>query len=329
MADSSSFSEHFPLSYRARSLVAVVESPFSALHASSPEHPESSRRLEAIDAALRQWDYGVAPPDRIEARAATEEEIGWVHSPSYIATIKATSQKDNHTIGGETLVNRHSWNAARYAVGAGLTACDLIISGKYRSAFALSRPPGHHAERAAAMGFCLFNTIAIAAEYALRNYGLDRIMIIDWDAHHGNGTQNTFYSRDNIFFLSIHQSPLYPGTGDICETGEDKGIGATLNIPMPAGQKDDDYLRLFHDRVIPAILSFRPSLILVSAGFDAHRDDPLCGMELTASGYGLLTRELRRVIESLPSGKLAFILEGGYNLEGLAQSVISVLRQLS
>jgi acetoin utilization deacetylase AcuC-like enzyme len=214
------------------------------------------------------------------------------------------------------------------AVGGFLRLLDAIAAGENPNGFALVRPPGHHALRNRAMGFCMFNTIAIGAEYLKRTYGAKRILIMDWDVHHGNGTQDAFYEDPSVLYISTHQFPYYPGSGAMDEVGAGAGEGYTVNIPLPAGCADAEYLRVFSDLVIPAAAKFAPEWILVSAGFDPHRRDPLGGMGVTEEGFAAMAKMLLEVADQCSDGRIAFLLEGGYDLAGLRNSVAAVLNAL-
>jgi len=291
-------------------------------------HPESPQRLEAI--------YGMIDRNAAEfrlkeipVRSASIDEISNNHSRHYVERIAATAGHDHMYLDPDTSTSADSWDAAIRAVGGLLNLVDEVVSGDARNGFALVRPPGHHAEWDRAMGFCLFNNVAIAARHAIEKHGMKRVAIVDWDLHHGNGTQRSFYEDKRVLFISTHQYPHYPGSGSVRETGRGEGEGYTVNIPFAAGAGDTDYLAVFQKVVSPVLRSFRPELILVSAGFDAHQSDPLGGMELSDSGYDQLLRVLMHRAEELCSGRIVLTLEGGYNLQALRDSVRAVLRCLS
>lgn len=290
-------------------------------------HVESPRRLEAIYKMIEtEIDF---PLVVIEPRPATEEEIGFVHSPSYVKFISQTSGKERVYLDPDTSTSPGSFETALLAAGGLMKAADLIMEGRIRNGFALVRPPGHHAEADQAKGFCIFNNVAVAAEYLVRKYGLKRILIADWDLHHGNGTQNAFYRRNDVLFFSTHQFPYYPGSGDWDEIGEDEGEGFTVNVPLSPGRTDAEYLFIYRNILGPIAAAYKPEFILVSAGFDIHADDPLGGMLVTGEGFGALAAELLGTAMRLAQGRILFTLEGGYSLEGLADGVQEVLRQLS
>ncbi len=290
-------------------------------------HPESPKRLEAI---YRMIDEEITFPYlTIDPRAATEEEVQWVHTSSYVAAIKATSGKERVVLDPDTSTSARSYEVALLAVGGLLEALELIIEGKVQNAFAFVRPPGHHAEASRAMGFCLFNNVAIGAEYLLKKHGQKRILITDWDLHHGNGTQNSFYDRKDVLYFSTHQFPHYPGTGHWSETGEGDGEGFTVNVPLTPGKTDGDYLYIFEKILSPITEEFDPDFILVSAGFDIYEGDPLGGMQITAEGFGALANVLMDLAHKHCKDRILFTLEGGYNLQGLRAGSKEVLLQLS
>jgi acetoin utilization deacetylase AcuC-like enzyme len=222
-----------------------------------------------------------------------------------------------------------SFRVAKLATGGALAAVDRVMDGTVDNAFVAARPPGHHALPDRAMGFCLINHVAVAARYVQKKYGLERVLIVDWDVHHGNGTQDIFYSDPSVFYFSTHQWPHYPGSGAAAETGSGAGIGATLNVPLAKGDGDAEIVAAFADKLIPAAKSFRPDFVLVSAGFDGHRGDPLAGLEVTAVGYGELTRIVVDIANEYARGRLVSLLEGGYDLTALSRSVETHLLQLS
>ncbi|MFB0564621.1 MAG: histone deacetylase [Candidatus Aminicenantaceae bacterium] len=289
-------------------------------------HVESPQRIEAI---YRMLESEIAFSFvEIKPRFAREEEIQWIHSSSYIQTIKETSGKDRVILDPDTSTSSRSFETALLAAGGLLQAIDFIMEKKISNGFALVRPPGHHAEVSRAMGFCLFNNVAIGAEYLIKKYSLQKILIIDWDLHHGNGTQHSFYSRKDVLFFSTHQFPHYPGTGYWNETGMGDGEGFTVNVPLAPGKNENDYLLIYQNILSPIAYSFKPDFILVSAGFDIYRGDPLGGMEVSAEGFGALAGKLMSLAHELCQDRLLFTLEGGYNLEGLQQGIKHVLLHL-
>jgi acetoin utilization deacetylase AcuC-like enzyme len=264
----------------------------------------------------------------IAARDASGKELARVHEPAYIRRIEATREKSFTMLDPDTGACSRSYAAAVRAAGGTLAAADAVSDGGYAAAFALVRPPGHHAEAGRAMGFCLFNNVAVAAEHALRSRGLERVLIVDWDVHHGNGTMHSFYDSSRVHYFSVHQYPHYPGTGLSEETGRGGGAGHTVNVPFPSGQGDDEYLAAFHRVLVPIALEYRPELILVSAGFDTHETDPLAGMAVTNEGFSEMTRTIVRISRECCPGRIVLALEGGYNLEALGQGISSVLAAL-
>jgi acetoin utilization deacetylase AcuC-like enzyme len=287
-------------------------------------HPESPARLAAIlDDLERAPIEGVT----IEApRAATDAEIEAVHAPGYRAALAALAGQ-RVQLDPDTATSPRSVEAAMRAAGAAVGAVEAVMQGRADNAFALVRPPGHHAEPARAMGFCLFNNAAIAAE-AARRAGAERVLIVDWDVHHGNGTQDAFAARPDVFYMSVHQYPFYPGTGAAHEIGVEAGLGATVNCPLPGRQGDADYGVVFHDLFLPAARMFAPDLVIVSAGFDAHARDPLANMRVTERGYAAMTTLLAQLAAETCGGKLVLVLEGGYDLQALAGSVRASLEAL-
>ncbi|MEA1958508.1 MAG: histone deacetylase [Chloroflexota bacterium] len=264
----------------------------------------------------------------IRPRAATIEEISRVHSPSYIAYAESFARAGGGYLDGDTVASPGSYDAAVYAAGGVISAVDAVMGGEVNYALALVRPPGHHAIRNAAMGFCIFNNIAIAARDAMSSYKIDRVLIVDFDVHHGNGTQDEFYSDNTVLYFSTHQYPFYPGSGSTGETGSGDGIGYTVNIPLPAGCGDAEYIRAFEEVLVPVARRFKPQLILVSAGYDAHRADNISMMQVTTTGYANMVSILKRLADELCDGRLVFALEGGYNLDALADSIDATLNVL-
>jgi acetoin utilization deacetylase AcuC-like enzyme len=299
--------------------VGIVSDPIYLEH-DTGAHVEIAARLIKISETLQQ--SGVSKQlISVTPRAATTAEIAQIHDEKYIARLEACAKDGGGWLDGDTVMSPGSYKAAVYAAGGLLNATAEVMDGKLNSAFALVRPPGHHAIWNQAMGFCLFNNIAIAAKYALQKYKLERILIVDFDLHHGNGTQDAFYSDPQVLYFSTHQYPHYPGTGNFDEIGEGPGKGATINVPLPAGCGDDEYLKVFNEVLRPAAERYKPQLILVSAGYDAHWADNLGMMRLTVSGYARLTEILKELALKLCKGQLVLTLEGGYNLAALAASV--------
>lgn len=302
----------------------IVRDTIYLKHDMGSFHPESPERLqtiyEMIDEIGPQLNLAEIP-----VRQAALEEIETNHDPRYVSIIAATAGRENTFLDPDTSACAYSWDAAARAVGGLFNLIDAVTEGTVRNGFALVRPPGHHAERRRAMGFCLFNNVALAARYAMNRHGMTRIAIVDWDIHHGNGTQNSFYEDPRVLFISTHQFPHYPGSGGIREVGFGPGEGYTVNVPMAAGAGDDEYLTVFHTLVAPVLRAYRPELILVSAGFDAHYKDPLGGMSITDDGYGQMAQILMHLAAELCTGRLVMTLEGGYDLGALRNSVQRVL----
>lgn len=288
-------------------------------------HPESPERLRAIYNRLSHKDI----KDFLVVKApkkATREELAWNHSPQYIDRIAKTSGIDHYQLDPDTSTSADSWDTACFAVGGVFTALDEIFDGQLHTAFALIRPPGHHAEKDHAMGFCLFNNIALGAHYAIKVKRCQRVLIVDWDLHHGNGSQHSFYNNRQVLYFSTHQYPYYPGTGSAEETGEGEGEGFTINVPLGAGAGDKEYASIFNKLLEPVAIEFNPDLVLVSAGFDIYRDDPLGGMNVTVEGFFSLACKLIEISKKCADGRILFCLEGGYNLTGLKEGVAAVLR---
>ncbi|UCF99625.1 MAG: histone deacetylase [Spirochaetaceae bacterium] len=307
--------------------VAIVRDPIYLKHSNGPMHPEGPERLVTIDRMLSEFplkaQLGDVPP-----RDATFEELAWIHEEAYIRRIESTKYSRFTVLDPDTSATSDSYAAAIRAAGGMMEATEAVLSGRFPAAFAFVRPPGHHAEAGQAKGFCLFNNIAIAAAYALRRHDLKRVLIVDWDVHHGNGTMHSFYDTKEVLYFSAHQYPHYPGTGRIDEIGWNQGQGYTINIPLYGGQGDQDYLYIFREILVPVAREYAPELILVSAGFDTHRNDPLAGMAMTSGAYGRLTGILRELTEECCPGRLALALEGGYDHNALTEGVAAVLRNL-
>jgi acetoin utilization deacetylase AcuC-like enzyme len=284
------------------------------------EHPENAGRLSAIVSHLEQTGLieQLAP---IEPRPATLEELSLVHHESHIRHIQEVAQSGGGWLDMDTVMSAGSYRAALDAVGGAIEATRAVIEGEVSSAFALLRPPGHHAIPGRAMGFCLFNNIAIAARYALSRHKLERILIVDFDVHHGNGTQEAFNENPQVGYISVHQYPHYPGTGRIDEMGSGAARGTKVNVPLPGGSGDDEYRQVFARVITPATERFRPQLILVSAGYDAHLADQLATMQVSVAGFAQMTETLKELADKLCEGRLVFCLEGGYDLKALANSV--------
>ncbi|MCX7678308.1 MAG: histone deacetylase [Spirochaetes bacterium] len=306
---------------------AYLFDPIFIQHDPGFGHPERPERLVAIHSAISEsplWKELLV----LKPQKADIEIIEKNHSKKYIEEVKRTAEKGGGYLDMDTGLSAKSFEAALYAVGAGVVACDAIMEGKAVNGFCAVRPPGHHAEYDYASGFCLFNNVAIAARYLREKYGCERIAIFDWDVHHGNGTQHSFEEDDTVFYLSTHQMPLFPGTGSEREIGKGKGKGYTLNVPLEPGTTEREYLHAFRKKIIPAIESFKPNFILISAGFDAHKNDPLASIKLESRTYYTITKELTELAQEHCGGKMLAFLEGGYNLTALSEGVLNMMEAL-
>jgi len=289
-------------------------------------HVESPARIEVL-ARLLEEDPPV-PYHPIAPRPATDGELARVHEPGYIELIRSTAGK-TVPLDGDTTAGPKTWETALLAAGGFLECLDRIMDGTVPNALALVRPPGHHAEASRAMGFCFFNNVAIGAEHLLRRHGLKRVLIVDWDLHHGNGTERTFYERPDVLYFSTHQVPLFPGTGAVRYFGHGEGFGYNLNVPLLAGKGDADFLHIFERILAPVTDQFGPEFILASVGFDIAAGDPLGRMEVSPAGFGRLTASLVAMAERTAGGRLALVLEGGYDLAALREGVRETLRALA
>ncbi len=295
------------------------------------EHPENAGRLRSIEARLHESGLFEHLEPR-SGRKAGVHEVNLMHTRQHISQVEEAAQTGVNTLGSpDCIVSGQTYEAALHAVGAALEAVEEVASRRLDNAFCAVRPPGHHAEQSEAMGFCFFNNIALAAEFLVREMGFQRVAIVDFDVHHGNGTQHLFEERSDVFFISTHQHPrtCYPGTGFDSERGRGLGTGYTLNVPFLPGTQDAEYLAQFRTTVLPTLEAYRPDFVLVSAGFDAHREDPLASLELTETAYREATQELLQIADRFAEGRLVSLLEGGYHLEALASSVQEHLRVLT
>lgn len=291
-------------------------------------HPESAARLAAIKRCFEEEGL-TGRLSGVDPQPASMDDLRAVHTDDYLALLAKTSALTSTMMwGADTYIRPQSYEIARLAAGGVLRAVDAVLGGQAENALAAVRPPGHHATPSDAMGFCLLNNVAIAARYAQRVYRVQRVLIVDYDVHHGNGTQDAFYTDPSVLYISTHQYPLYPGTGALYDTGEGAGEGFTLNIPLPPGVGDAGYSRALSEVILPAARRFAPELILVSVGFDAHWSDPLANMKLSLRGYDLLARGLLAEARQLCQGRIVFVLEGGYNLQALSLGWANVARAL-
>lgn len=287
-------------------------------------HPESPQRIDAIFDHIKNTEVWKLA-EKIPVRKITEEELLKVHTPEYLKSLIEFCQKGGGRIDEDTVTCIKSFDIARIAAGSVLQAVDYVMQDKLKKVFCIIRPPGHHAVPESAMGFCLFSNISLGAVYALSKYNLERIMIIDWDAHHGNGTEKIFYDSEKVLTVSLHQYPFWPFTGNLDEMGKDRGKGFNLNVPVPEGFTDQLYIETFDKIIVPAARKYKPQLIFLAAGYDAHYKDTVSGLNLTSPIYDYLTKKIVDLSEEVCQGRLISCLEGGYNLEALAQGVFSTL----
>ena len=295
-------------------------------HFAGRVHPERPARI----AAMIEMAEGLkrSALEHCAPREASMEELALCHSEEYVATVERTAICERTDFDPDTHASAETWATARLAAGGVLTAAEAVMDGVADNAFAIVRPPGHHALPQRAMGFCFFNNVAIAASWLVKVRGMRRVLILDWDVHHGNGTQEIFYESPEVLYMSTHQYPFYPGTGWLDQIGSGAGAGFTVNAPMPASFGDDEYLRIFDQLLLPIARQFKPEFVLISAGFDCHYRDPLGGMRITDGGFIAMTRRLQRLADECCEGRMAAALEGGYDLQALAQCGRAVIDEL-
>lgn len=306
------------------SLILIASERF-AEHQTPPGHPESPERADVMTAVAREWRAHNG--EVVAPREATHEQLARVHSQQHLERIASTEGRAV-AFDPDTYTSPESVEVARLAAGATVDAVERVMSAEATRAFALVRPPGHHAERSRVMGFCLYNNVAVGAAHA-RSLGARKVAIVDYDVHHGNGTQDIFLSSREVLYISLHQYPYYPGTGAADEIGAGDGRGFTVNVPLEVGAVDEDYRLAFSSVVLPVLTQFKPDLILVSAGFDAHERDPLAGMRLRTEAFAAMTADLRRVADECCAGRLVAVTEGGYDLRALADSMKTVVGVLA
>ncbi len=307
----------------------VISDPAYLEHHPQEWHPECQARLTAVLAGI-----GRAVPEaallRLAPRAATLEEIFRCHAPHYVELVRQEVAAGFASLStGDTYVSRRSYDVALLAAGGAITAVDAVCAGRVRNAFCAVRPPGHHASQASGTGFCIFNNVAVAARHAQARHGIGRVLIVDWDVHHGNGTQDIFFDDPSVFFFSSHEWPLYPGTGSPAEIGEGAGKGATLNCTFPAGTGGAAVIGAYTNVLVPAMEDFKPEFVFISAGFDARKDEPISNLQLADADFGRLTRIVMEIADRHAGGRVVSVLEGGYGLEGLALAAGAHVRQLT
>lgn len=291
-------------------------------------HPENKERLQAMMTFLEQRGY-LSQVGVVEPRPATPAEISYAHEENFIREMERFARQGGGMWDPDTVVSPASYDVALLAAGGVITAVDRVLEGRTRVAWAMVRPPGHHAEPGRAMGFCLFNNIAIAARHAQKQWNVQKILIVDWDVHHGNGTQAAFWNDPHILYFSTHQMPLYPGTGRVEEVGGPAARGLTVNIPLPPGTGDAGHVYAWEKVLLPLARAFQPELIMVSAGYDAYFADPLAGMQVTLAGFRRLARLVSDIAREYCGGRIVLTLEGGYHLQGLAVTIAGTIAELA
>jgi acetoin utilization deacetylase AcuC-like enzyme len=296
-------------------------------HPAPPGHPENPARMKKALDALLDSDIGIC---LVELHPGKPElsPVFRIHDTAYLDSVKEVAARGGGHLDADTYMSAGSYDAAMETAGAVIWAADEIMQGHYRRIFVAARPPGHHAERNRAMGFCIINNVAVAAESLVVNHNLERIAIVDWDVHHGNGTQHSFYDRRDVYYFSLHQFPFYPGSGASSERGEGKGEGFTLNVPMAAGTDEETYVNSFKRIIMPELEKYQPQFIIISAGFDAHREDPLASLQLTEETYSLLTSMLADIADRFSRGRILSVMEGGYEPEANTRSIYNHLKEL-
>ncbi len=306
----------------------IIRDKTFLLHTSRGPHTENPERLIAINQMLES-EKSLNNIINLSPRHASLEELEFIHTQNYIKEIEETELNEYSQLDGDTYACRDTFKSSILAAGSVIECVEKTYRGEINSAFAFVRPPGHHAEKDRAMGFCIFNNVAIAARYALKKLGCTKVAIVDFDLHHGNGTQNSFYNSNEVLYISSHQFPHYPGTGSMEELGVEKGLGYTVNIPLPVGFGDTEFTQIYWKIINPLLIEFNPDMILVSAGFDIYLSDPLGGMDVTGEGFYNITKALNNAAKKTCNGNIVFVLEGGYSPIGLKDGAFNVLRALT